>query len=128
MRIDRRRKLPATAFLMALGMDGEEILTTFYDVVPYEKREAGWVTPYKLERWRGVKPEFDLINADTGEVVAQAGIKISARQAKKLADGGVQSLLLSQDALVGRYLARDASIWKLVKSMPKPVMSSMRFR
>jgi len=107
VRIDRRRKLPATSFLYALGMDGEEILTTFYDVVPYEKREAGWVTPYKFERWRGVKPEFDLIDADSGEVVAQAGTKISARTAKKLGDT-VKSLLLSQDALVGRYLARDA--------------------
>ncbi|MGN6208171.1 DNA-directed RNA polymerase subunit beta [Asticcacaulis sp.] len=107
VRIDRRRKLPATSFLYALGMDGEEILTTFYDVVPYEKREAGWVTPYKFERWRGVKPEFDLIDADSGEVVAPAGTKISARTAKKLGDT-VKSLLLSQDALVGRYLARDA--------------------
>ncbi|ESQ76275.1 DNA-directed RNA polymerase subunit beta [Asticcacaulis sp. AC402] len=107
VRIDRRRKLPATSFLFALGMDGEEILTTFYEVVPYEKREAGWVTPYKFERWRGVKPEFDLIDADSGEVVATAGTKISARNAKKLGDT-VKSLLLSQDALIGRYLARDA--------------------
>ena len=107
VRIDRRRKLPATSFLFALGMDGEEILTTFYDVVPYEKKETGWVTPYKPERWRGVKPESDLINADTGEVIAQAGTKISARVAKKLADSGVKSLLLSMDALVGKYLARD---------------------
>ena len=107
VRIDRRRKLPATSFLYALGMDGEEILTTFYDVVPYEKRESGWVTPYKPERWRGVKPEFDLIDADSGEVVAQAGTKISARTAKKIGDT-VKSLLLSQDALTGKYLARDA--------------------
>jgi DNA-directed RNA polymerase subunit beta len=107
VRIDRRRKLPATSFLYGLGMDGEEILTTFYDVVPYEKRETGWVTPYKPERWRGVKPEFDLIDADTGEVIAQAGTKISARTAKKLGDT-VKSLLLSQDALNGKYLARDA--------------------
>src|SRR3569623_690881 len=48
VRIDRRRKLPATSFLYGLGMDGEEILTSFYDVVPYEKREAGWVTPNKF--------------------------------------------------------------------------------
>ncbi|MDC7674709.1 DNA-directed RNA polymerase subunit beta [Asticcacaulis machinosus] len=108
VRIDRRRKLPATTFLQALGLDGEEILTTFYDVVPYEKKDAGWVTPYKPERWRGVKPEFDLVDADTGEVIAQAGTKISARTAKKLADGGVKSLLLSENALNGRYLARDA--------------------
>src|ERR1700726_4816956 len=73
VRIDRRRKLPATTFLYALGMDGEEILTTFYDVVPYVKREGaagGWATPYKPERWRGVKPDFPLIDADTGEEAA----------------------------------------------------------
>ncbi len=108
VRIDRRRKLPATTFLMALGMDGEEILRTFYETVPYEKRGEGWVTPYKPERWRGVKPEFDLVDADTGEVAAPAGTKVSARQAKKLADGGLKSLLLAPDALLGRYLAADA--------------------
>jgi DNA-directed RNA polymerase subunit beta len=107
VRIDRRRKLPATTFLMALGMDGEEILTTFYDVVPFEKRENGWATTYKPERWRGVKPEFPLIDADTGEEIAPAGQKISARAAKKFADNGVKTLLLAADALVGRYLARD---------------------
>ena len=107
VRIDRRRKLPATTFLMALGMDGEEILTSFYHVVPFEKREGGWATPYKAERWRGVKPEFGLVNADTGEEVAAAGQKISARQAKKLADAGLKTLLLPPEALTGRYLARD---------------------
>lgn len=108
VRIDRRRKLPATSFLLALGMDGEEILKTFYETVPYEKRGEGWVTPYKPERWRGVKPEFDLVDADTGEVVAQAGQKISARAAKKLADGGLTSLSLAADALLTKYLAADA--------------------
>ncbi|MFO1012420.1 MAG: DNA-directed RNA polymerase subunit beta [Caulobacteraceae bacterium] len=107
VRIDRRRKLPATTFLYALGMDGEEILTTFYDVVPFEKRKGGWATPYKAERWRGVKPEFPLIDADTGEEVAPAGTKISARQANRLGQNGLKTLLLSPEALVGRYLARD---------------------
>jgi DNA-directed RNA polymerase subunit beta len=118
VRIDRRRKLPATTFLMALGMDGEEILRTFYDIVPYARRAevtkgrkkspGGWATPYKPERWRGVKPDVDLVDADTGEVVAPAGTKISARQAKKLQDGGLKTLLLAPEALTGRYLARDA--------------------
>src|SRR6476469_7754615 len=107
VRIDRRRKLPATTFLYALGMDGEEILTTFYDVVPFEKKPGGWATPYKPERWRGVKPDFPLVDADTGEEVAPAGHKISARQAKKLADNGLKTLLLAPEALTGRYLARD---------------------
>ncbi|WP_374576282.1 DNA-directed RNA polymerase subunit beta [Phenylobacterium sp.] len=107
VRIDRRRKLPATTFLMALGMDGEEILSTFYDAVPFEKREGGWATPYKPERWRGVKPEFALIDADTGEEIAPAGQKISARNAKRFADNGLKTLLLAPEALTGRYLASD---------------------
>src|SRR5688572_7547203 len=107
VRIDRRRKLPATTFLMALGMDGEEILSTFYATVPYEKKSGGWATPYKAERWRGVKPEFPLIDADTGEEIAPAGTKISARNAKKFADAGLKTLLLAPEALNGRYLARD---------------------
>jgi len=107
VRIDRRRKLPATTFLMALGMDGEEILGTFYDTVPYEKKKGGWATSYKPERWRGVKPEYPLIDADSGEEVAPAGQKISARNAKKFADNGLKTLLLAPEALNGRYLARD---------------------
>jgi DNA-directed RNA polymerase subunit beta len=107
VRIDRRRKLPATTFLMALGMDGEEILSTFYDTVPYEKKGEGWATPYKAERWRGVKPEFPLVDADTGEEIAPAGTKISARNAKKFADAGLKTLLLAPEALAGRYLAKD---------------------
>ena len=107
VRIDRRRKLPGTTFLMALGMDGEEILGTFYETVPYEKKKGGWATPYKAERWRGVKPEFPLVDADSGEEIAPAGTKISARNAKKFADAGLKTLLLAPEALNGRYLARD---------------------
>jgi DNA-directed RNA polymerase subunit beta len=113
VRIDRRRKLPATTFLYALGMDGEQILTTFYDTTGYERRqtangEAGWATEYRPDRWRGVKPDFPLIDAETGEEVAKAGEKIAARTAKRLADNGLKTLLLAPDALIGRFLARDA--------------------
>ncbi len=107
VRIDRRRKLPATSFLYALGLDDEEILTTFYATIPFEKREGGWATPYRPDRWRGVKPEYPLIDADTGEELAPAGQKISARNAKKFADAGAKTLLLPPESLVTRYLARD---------------------
>ncbi len=107
VRIDRRRKLPASTFLMALGMDGEEILSTFYETVPYEKKKGGWATPYKSDRWRGAKPEYPLIDADSGEEIAPAGQKISARNAKKFADNGLKTLLLAPEALSGRYLAAD---------------------
>ena len=112
VRIDRRRKLPATTFMYALGMDGEEILSTFYDTTGYERRDtagvAGWATEYRPDRWRGVKPDQALIDADTGEEVAPAGTKISARQAKKLQDNGLKTLLMGPDALIGKFLARDA--------------------
>ena len=113
VRIDRRRKLPATTFLMALGMDGEEILSTFYNTLHYAKRKekkgaaGGWATAYQPERWRGVKPEFALIDADSGEEIAPAGTKISARNAKKFADAGLKTLLLAPEALTGKYLAKD---------------------
>ena len=113
VRIDRRRKLPATTFLMALGMDGEEILSTFYNTLTYAKRvekkgkAGGWATAYQPDRWRGVKPEFALIDADTGEEIAPAGTKISARNAKKFADAGLKTLLLAPEALTGKYLAKD---------------------
>src|SRR6202007_2507812 len=71
------------------------------------KRQGGWATSYKAERWRGVKPDFPLINAETGEEVAPTGTKISARNAKKLADARLHTLLLAPEALFGRYLARD---------------------
>ncbi len=54
-----------------------------------------------------MKPEFPLIDADSGEEVAPAGTKISARAAKKIADSGTKTLLLPPDALVSKYLARD---------------------
>ena len=113
VRIDRRRKLPATTFLMGLGMDGEEILSTFYETVTFEKRtdpkkgDFGWTAPYKPERWRGAKPDYPLIDAETGEEIAPAGQKISARNAKKFADAGLKTLLLAPEALNGKYLARD---------------------
>ena len=107
VRIDRRRKLPATTLLYALGMDKEEILGTFYDRITYERVKEGWTLPYLKERWRGVKPVRDLVDARTGEVVAPAGKKIAARAANKLAEDGLTQLLVSADDLVGRYAAED---------------------
>ena len=92
----------------------------------YEKRDAGgWATPYKPERWRGVKPDFPLIDADTGEEVAPAGTKISARQAKRLADNGLKTLLLvargPDRPLPG---PRRGQRRRPARSTPKPATSS----
>ena len=107
VRIDRRRKLPATTLLYALGMDKEEILSTFYGRISFQRAKNGWTMPYIKERWRGAKPQRDLIDADTGDVVAAAGKKISARAANKLAEDGLKSLLVASEDLHGRFAAED---------------------
>lgn len=106
-RIDRRRKIPATSLLMALGMDGEEILSTFYDKITLKRSGDEWRIPYSAERFRGMKAVTDMIDADTGEVVVEAGKKITARQARQLAEKGLKALKATQDDLIGNYLAED---------------------
>ena len=132
VRIDRRRKLPATTLLMALdsadtealrgkrddegavlepheaiGMSPEEILELFYDKVPYRRLEDGWRTPFDGERLRGVKLVRDLVDADTGKVVAEAGAKVTPRLAKKLIEQGLKDQKVLDEELDGSYVASD---------------------
>ena len=106
-RIDRRRKIPVTSLLFALGMDGEEILRTFYKSVTYTKMKDGWRIPYDPERMRGVKTTADLIDADTGEVVIENGRKLTVRAARQLAEKGVKALKAQDEDLHGQYIAED---------------------
>jgi DNA-directed RNA polymerase subunit beta len=107
VRIDRRRKLPVTTLLYALGLEDEEILATFYDRVVLKSTKEGWRMPFRPDRMRGIKPTSDLIDAKTGKVAIEAGRKVTARLAKKLADEGLKDLLVSDEDLYGRYLAQD---------------------
>ncbi|MGL1922347.1 MAG: DNA-directed RNA polymerase subunit beta, partial [Hyphomicrobiales bacterium] len=107
VRIDRRRKLPATAMLHALDMSDEEILDTFYDKVYYTKVKNGWKRPFDFEAYKGAKPSVDLIDAKTGEVVFAAGAKITARKAKKAAEEGLKDLLFADEDLFGHYIAEE---------------------
>ncbi len=107
VRIDRKRKLPATTMLMALGMGAEEILETFYTNSVYRLNKSGWVTPFVADRWRGAKPEFDLVDANTGEALVAAGKKISAVKARKLAEGGLEDILVPSASLEGKFVAYD---------------------
>ncbi len=106
-RIDRRRKIPVTSLLYALGMTGEEILNTFYKQVPYKRTKDGWRVPFDANRLRGYKAINDLVDADTGKVVLEAGKKLTVRQARQLAEKGLKALRLSDEELIGQYLAED---------------------
>src|SRR5690554_6495806 len=106
-RIDRRRKIPATSLLMALGMDPEDILSTFYEKITYKREGDHWRVPFAPERYRGMKAVVDLIDADTGEMVVEAGRKITARQAKQLAEKGLKAIRATEEDLIGAYIAED---------------------
>ena len=130
VRIDRRRKLPVTTLLYALdsfrteelrkqngdkpldqalvrGMTSEEILNYFYGTVTHTRGAQGWQTPFDAERLKGIKLTSDLIDAKTGQVVAEIGTKITPRTTKKLRDGGLEDIVVAPEDLVGSYLAQD---------------------
>ncbi|MGD0723043.1 MAG: DNA-directed RNA polymerase subunit beta, partial [Roseiarcus sp.] len=106
-RIDRRRKIPVTSLLYALGMDGEEILSTFYKKVVYARDKGGWRVPFDADRMKGVKSAADLIDADTGEVAVEAGKKLTVRTARQLVEKGVKALRAGDADLYGQYIADD---------------------
>ncbi|MEM9570687.1 MAG: DNA-directed RNA polymerase subunit beta [Pseudomonadota bacterium] len=107
VRIDRKRKLPATTLLMALGYDSDQILDMFYTHSIYRMDKKGWITGFNPDAWKGVKPAFDLVDAKTGKTVAPADRKITALALKRIAEGGTEELLLPTTALENKFLARD---------------------
>jgi DNA-directed RNA polymerase subunit beta len=107
VRIDRKRKLPVTTLLYALGLNSEDILNHFYGRVTWKRGDGGWAVPYVSENWRGQKPAFDVINAQTGEVVFPLGTKITPRAARKATTDGLTDLLIPTEQIYGRYSAYD---------------------
>jgi DNA-directed RNA polymerase subunit beta len=106
-RIDRRRKIPVTSLLKALGMDAEEILDTYYNTVSFEQTKTGWKKPFDADKMKNAKPTFDLIDAHTGAVVHEGGKKLTPRTSKKLATDGLTHLAVVEEDLYGQYIARD---------------------
>ncbi|MET4832404.1 DNA-directed RNA polymerase subunit beta [Bradyrhizobium japonicum] len=106
-RIDRRRKIPVTSLMFALGLDGEAILSTFYKKILYKRTKEGWRVPFDANRFRGYSTINDLIDADTGKVVLEAGKKLTVRGARQMQEKGLKALRLSDEELVGNYLAED---------------------
>ncbi|MBT5894360.1 MAG: DNA-directed RNA polymerase subunit beta, partial [Rhodospirillaceae bacterium] len=109
VRIDRRRKLPVTTLLQGIGLSAEEILDYFYRKVDYkfDTKKGGWRTPFEPERLRGLRAVRDLINAKNGDVVVEAGEKITPRRTRKLIEDGVKELLVTDEDLVARFVAID---------------------
>jgi DNA-directed RNA polymerase subunit beta len=125
-RIDRRRKLPVTTLLYALGLDQEGIMDAYYDTVDLQAREKnqGWVTKFFPERVRGTRPTFDLVDAKTGEVIAEAGKKVTPRAVKKLIDEGKSPSFWCRSTRSSAATSpRTSSTRKPARSMSRPATS-----
>ena len=130
VRFDRRRKVLVTTFLMCLysneteeylknlngekpdnnqitGMSKEEILNTYYQPIIYKKVLGGWSIPFIKKQYKGLRLSADLINADTNEVVAKAGDKMTARALKLIEEKGLENVLVPYEAIYGKVIAKD---------------------
>ena len=106
VRIDRRRKLPVTILLRALGYSSEEILEMFFDTSTFHFKKGEYSLDLDPERLRGEIAVFDIVDKK-GEVVVAKGRRITARHIKQLEKGKVTSLAVPSEYLVGRAIAKD---------------------
>ena len=107
VRIDRKRKLPVTALLHALGLTSEEILNNSTTASIYVRGKNGWQIPYASESWRGQKPTHDVVDADSGEVIFKAHEKITPRKANAAAKDGLKNVIIPTEEIFGRFSAFD---------------------
>jgi DNA-directed RNA polymerase subunit beta len=107
VRIDRRRKLPVTVFLKALGFSSEEILNYFYN------RQTIMITPDGLRRKVNLKllvgttAPVDIFVDDAEEVLVRKNKKITRAALKRLADRNIAPLVMKKEELAGKVIARD---------------------
>jgi DNA-directed RNA polymerase subunit beta len=105
-RIDRRRKLPVTILLRALGYNNEQILNDFFDINTFHlSNKDSMELELVAERLRGETLNFDLVIK--GEVVVEAGKRITARHVKELEKKNIATLEVPDEYLVGRILSHD---------------------
>ena len=105
VRIDRRRKLPATVLLRALGYNTEQILEMFFDTVAIEIKNGKLYMELVPERLRGETASFEIRLED--KVLVESGKKITARHIRELNKAGVKFIEIPAEYLIGKILARD---------------------
>ena len=106
VRIDRRRKLPATVLLRALGMNTQEILATFFEMDTFHLDKGELRYELVPARLRGLQLDFD-IKTPKGEVIVEAGKRISGRHVRELEKARLSKLAVPATFVAGRALAED---------------------
>ena len=107
VRIDRRRKLPASILLRALGYNAEDILATFFENDSYRLTDEGAMLKLIPSRLRGETAAFDIKDND-GSIIVEATRRITARHIRQLEKANVQELAVPVDYMLGKALAKDA--------------------
>ena len=105
VRIDRRRKLPATVLLRALGYNTEQILKLFFDTVEFQFKSGKVTMDLIPERMQGEVATFDIKNGK--DVIVEKGKKITGRHIRMLKKAGVTSIVVPQEYLVGKITAHS---------------------
>jgi DNA-directed RNA polymerase subunit beta len=106
IRIDRRRKLPATIMLRALGYSSEEMLAMFFENDTITLSEDGASLELVPERMRGQRLDFDL-KGPKGKVLVEAEKRITTRHIAQLEEAGISEIQVPQEFVIGRTLAKD---------------------
>ena len=105
-RIDRRRKLPVTVLLRALGYTNEDMLNAFFEINAFHiDPQEGVQWELVAERLRGETLDFDIVDGKT--VIVEAGKRITARHVKQLTEAGIDALAVPDDFVIGRTLSHD---------------------
>ena len=108
-RIDRRRKMPVTILLKALGFTPEQILDMFYDRESYRLSKDGVHTDLIPARLRGETAKFDLVDKD-GKVLVQKGKRINAKNIRDIIAADIKWLEVEPESLIGKVLAADVVV------------------
>ena len=106
VRIDRRRKLPASIILRALEYTSEEILETFFETNTFYFKDGALAVELIAERLRGDVATFDILGAD-GKVIVETGRRITARHVRLLQDSGMTKLSVPNEYLLDQVTAKD---------------------
>ncbi len=106
VRIDRRRKLPATIILRALEYSSEEILDMFFETNVFHVKKDGFSVDLRAERMRGDVASFDIMDKD-GNVLVEVGRRITARHVRLLEESGLKRLDVPREYLLERVTAKD---------------------
>ena len=104
-RVDRRRKMPITILLKAIGMTPEQILEVFYDTDTFFVGETGVEFQLVPDRMRGEVARFDIVSA--GKVIVGKDKRITAKHIRDLEAAGLKRLAVPEDFLLGRTLAHN---------------------